>query len=103
MHLLLCNHEYTILEFVMTALLKVGMREFRAHLQQYILTSSPVAITRHGETVGYYIPTKSHAENSDINALKQAAMKLDNLLSEYGISEKELFSEFQQLKSENKK
>ena len=76
MQMLLCNHEYTIMELVMTALLKVGMREFRAHLQQYILTSSPVAITRHGETVGYYIPTKSHAENSDIDALKQAAMKL---------------------------
>ncbi len=75
------NHEYTILEFVMTALLK----------------------SRHGETVGYYIPTKSHAENSDLNALKQAAIKLDNLLSDYGISKKELFSEFQQLKSENKK
>ena len=101
--MLLCNHEYTIMELVMTALLKVGMREFRAHLQQYILTSSPVAITRHGETVGYYIPTKSHAENSDIAALKQAAMKLDNLLSEYGLSEKELFSDFQELKSGNKK
>ena len=87
----------------MTALLKVGMREFRAHLQQYILTSSPVAITRHGETDGYYIPTKSHAENSDIDALKQAAMKLDSLLSEYRLSEKELFSDFQQLKSGNKK
>jgi hypothetical protein len=86
----------------MTALLKVGMREFRTHLQQYILNSSPVAITRHGETVGYYMPTKIHTENSDINALKQAAMKLDDLLSKYGISEKELFSDFQKLKTGNK-
>ena len=41
--------------------------------------------------------------SKDIDALKQAAMKLDSLLSEYGLSENELFSEFQQLKSGNKK
>ena len=83
--------------------LKVGMREFRAHLQQYVLTSSPVAITRHGETVGYYIPTKSHAETSDINALKQAVTKLDQLLVEHGVTGEELFTDFKELRSRNKK
>ena len=79
----------------MTAtVLKVGMREFRTHLQQYVLTSSPVAITRHGETVGYYIPTKTHAKESDINGLKQAATRLDMLLAEYGVTEEELFADF---------
>jgi hypothetical protein len=83
-----------------TSVLKVGMREFRAHLQQYILTSSPVAITRHGETVGYYIPTKGHREKSDITALKQASANLDRLLVEYGVTEEELFADFRKLKSE---
>lgn len=88
----------------MTAtVLKVGMREFRAHLQQYVLTSSPVAITRHGETVGFYIPTKSHAEKSDIKTLKQAATKLDKLLAEYEVTEEELFADFRKLKSGKKK
>jgi antitoxin (DNA-binding transcriptional repressor) of toxin-antitoxin stability system len=82
---------------------KVGMREFRTHLQQYILTSSPVEITRHGETVGYYIPTKSQDEKSNINALKQAATKLDRLLVEYGVNEEELFGDFRELKSKIKK
>lgn len=87
----------------MTAtVLKVGMREFRTHLQHYILTSSPVAITRHGETVGYYIPTKSHSE-TDINSLKQAATTLDKLLAEYGVTTEELFVDFRALKSRNKK
>ena len=37
--------------------LKVGMREFRDKLATYLLESeSPVAITRHGDTVGYFIP-----------------------------------------------
>jgi len=88
----------------MTAtVLKVGMREFRAHLQQYVLTAAfPVAITRHGETIGYYIPTKSHTENSDISTLKQAAAKLDKLLIENGVSEEELFADYRELKSGNK-
>jgi hypothetical protein len=58
-----------------TNVLKVGMREFRAHLPQYLLTAVPVAITRHGEIVGYYIPTRHHVE--------QAAMALEKLLVFY--------------------
>ena len=35
---------------------KVGIREFRADLAEHIAASSPVAVTRHGQTVGYFIP-----------------------------------------------
>jgi hypothetical protein len=36
--------------------LKVGIREFREKLARYLLeTDVPVAITRHGDTIGYYI------------------------------------------------
>lgn len=42
--------------------LKVGMREFRDNLATYLLESdSPVAITRHGDTVGYFIPARRGA------------------------------------------
>lgn len=82
--------------------LKVGMREFRAHLQQYILTSVPVAITRHGETVGYYIPTRPHPEKNEIDSLKQAAHKLDKLLLAKGVAEDELLTEFKNLRKRNK-
>jgi hypothetical protein len=35
---------------------KVGIREFRDKLAGYLLESDPpAAITRHGDTVGYYI------------------------------------------------
>ena len=38
---------------------KVGMREFRDKLATYLLESdSPVTITRHGDTVGYFIPAR---------------------------------------------
>jgi len=35
---------------------KVGVKEFRAHLLSYLESVFPIAITRHGETIGYYIP-----------------------------------------------
>jgi hypothetical protein len=80
--------------------LKVGMREFRAHLPQYLLTSNPVAITRHGETIGYYIPTRHHIETTEKDALKQAALSLEKLLIANGITEDELFSEFRALRED---
>jgi len=82
--------------------LKVGVREFRAHLPQYILTSVPVAITRHGETVGYYIPTRHHIEKAELDSLKQAALALEKLLVSHGVSEDELFLEFRALREGQK-
>lgn len=84
-------------------LLKVGMREFRSHLPQYLLTSGPVAITRHGETVGYYIPTRHHAEKSELDELKQAAHQLEELLISHGLNEDELIEEFRALRKGQKK
>lgn len=75
------------------------MREFRAHLPQYLLASLPVAITRHGETVGFYIPAHHRRpEQSDLAALKQAAAQLDKLLVSHGVTEEQLFAEFRTLR-----
>ena len=82
--------------------LKVGMREFRAHLPQYLLTSVPVAVTRHGETVGYYIPTRHHVEHAELDTLKQAAQSLEELLISHGVTEEELFQEFRALRTRHK-
>lgn len=81
-----------------TNVLKVGIREFRAHLPQYVLTSVPVAITRHGETVGYYIPTRHHIEQAELDTLKQAAVALEKLLASHGVTEDELFQDYRALK-----
>jgi len=48
---------------------KVGIREFRSDLAEYIASSTPVAVTRHGQTVGYFIPTQGQIE-ADLAALK---------------------------------
>jgi antitoxin (DNA-binding transcriptional repressor) of toxin-antitoxin stability system len=36
----------------------VGIREFRSALADYIDADTPVTITRHGETVGLFVPLR---------------------------------------------
>lgn len=77
---------------------KVGIREFRADLAEYIASSTPVAITRHGTTVGYFIPAHGHDE-AELAALKQASKALDDLLVSHGADPDELVAEFKQARS----
>lgn len=85
-------------------IVKVGIREFREHLPQYLMKASPVAVTRHGETIGFYIPARHHhPDKMQLEALKQAAENLEKLIAESGISEEELFAEYRTLKKNGKK
>jgi antitoxin (DNA-binding transcriptional repressor) of toxin-antitoxin stability system len=50
----------------------VGIREFRARLADFILKGDrPVAVTRHGATVGYFIPARAGHPDLDRAALKR--------------------------------
>ena len=72
---------------------KVGIREFRSDIAEYIASNTPVAITRHGQTVGFFIPTHSHAE-ADVVALKKASVTLDRLLDAHTVDVDRVVSEF---------
>ena len=74
---------------------KVGIREFRADLADYIAASTPIAVTRHGQTVGYFIPVHGQAE-ADLAALTQASQSLDKLLAAQGIAVEDLVADFKQ-------
>lgn len=74
---------------------KVGIRQFRAELAEYIAASSPVAVTRHGQTVGYFIPVHGQAE-ADLVALQKASQSLDKLLSAQSVDVEELVADFKQ-------
>ncbi len=78
---------------------KVSIREFRSHLAHYADTHSPIAITRHGATVGYYIPARPSPGKAELDALKEAASRLDALLAQASVSEEEMLSEFRQLRN----
>lgn len=58
---------------------KVGIREFRSGLADFVDSDAPVAITRHGQIVGYFIPVKQDRA-ADAAALRAAGEKLDDLL-----------------------
>ena len=72
---------------------KVGIRQFRAGMAEFIASNTPVAVTRHGQTVGYFIPTQGQAD-TDIAALKQAIQVLDQLLATQGVDLDEVVAEF---------
>ena len=66
---------------------RVGIREFRDKLASYLLESeAPVAITRHGDTVGYYIPARRKRSDSERDALQQVAVKMPQMLAAQGVS-----------------
>ena len=63
--------------------LVVGIREFRARLADFLLKGDrPVTVTRHGATVGYFIPAKAARRDSDRAALKDAAIQMDRVLKQ---------------------
>lgn len=75
--------------------LKVGIREFREKLARYLLEAdAPVAITRHGDTIGYYIPARRKRGEAERIALKEAAVRLQQVLEAEGISEEEILKDF---------
>jgi hypothetical protein len=72
---------------------KVGIREFRSDLAEYIASNTPVAVTRHGQTVGYFIPTHGQVD-ADIAALKKASKTLDKLLEAQGVDVDSVVADF---------
>lgn len=72
---------------------QVGIREFRAGLAEYIASAEPVAVTRHGQTVGWFIPTPVDRE-AEAASLRSAAEKLDALLTERGVDPDDVIADF---------
>lgn len=83
--------------------LKVGMREFRDNLATYLLESeTPVAITRHGDTVGYFIPARRRRSDADKEALKEAAARWQEILDAEGMSEDEAVADFKRWRAQQR-
>ena len=78
--------------------LKVGMREFRENLAGYLESSTPLAITRHGETLGYYVPAQKRNRKAELEAMRAAAKDLDAMIASWGASEDELIEEYKQIR-----
>lgn len=77
---------------------RVGIREFREKLSDYLSSQMPVAITRHGETIGFYIPARRRPGEEDVEALRRAAERLDAMLVASGATEETLVNEFKAMR-----
>jgi antitoxin (DNA-binding transcriptional repressor) of toxin-antitoxin stability system len=82
---------------------RVGIREFRENLARYIESAIPVAITRHGETVGFYVPARRNRSQADLEALRAAGEQLDALIASAGTSEEELVDDFKRRRRAQKR
>jgi hypothetical protein len=81
---------------------RVGIREFRENLSSYLESRTPVAITRHGVTIGIYLPTSPKPAQADLDALLVAGERLDALIAAAGTNEEELMEDFKRLRSERR-
>jgi hypothetical protein len=81
---------------------KVGIREFRENLSSYLESKTPVAITRHGATIGIYVPTKPKPSLADLEALRVAGEKMQDSITGAGTSEEEIMGDFKKLRREQR-
>ena len=80
---------------------KVGVREFREQIASFLESDTPVAVTRRGETLGVYVPTRrKRPKSADLSELKAAADRLAEALAD--LDEEELVTEFKQLRRRGK-
>ncbi len=62
-----------------------------------------MAITRHGDTVGYFIPARRKRSDTDKAALKEAAARWQEILDAEGIAEDKTVADFKQWRSKQKR
>lgn len=74
------------------------MREFRENLAGYLEAGRPLAIMRHGETLGFYIPAQKRSRKAELDAMRAAAKDLDEMIASWGASEEELMDEYKQIR-----
>ena len=82
---------------------KVGIREFRENLSNYLESAVPVAITQHGTTIGFYVPARRDRSEADLQALRMAGAQLDALIAAAGTTEDELVEDFKNARNKHRK
>ncbi len=82
---------------------KIGIREFRENLAGYLESDKTLAITRHGETLGFYVPAQRRSPKAELAAMRAAAKDLDAMIASWGAGEDELMHEYKQIRQSARK
>jgi antitoxin (DNA-binding transcriptional repressor) of toxin-antitoxin stability system len=82
----------------------IEIPELREHLAEYLLKSqTPLTITNHGNTIGYFIPAPRKRTEAERAALDESAARLREELAALGVTEDELVEDFKRLRAANRK
>ena len=73
---------------------RVGIRELRAKLAYHLELLTPIEVTRHGRTIGLYVPLPQQAELDDRERLLAAGRLMQAELERLGLTEEELSADF---------
>ena len=82
---------------------RVSTREFREQRSVYLASDSPVAITRHGEVIGYSLPVRPRFRVTDAEALRRATAQLEQLMAASGTTDDTLVDEFTSLRKQGRR
>lgn len=69
---------------------RVGVREFRDRANHYLAGDEIVAIERHGQPVGFFVPAKGHGSERLAVALAQLEETVRQVTDATGLSEEAL-------------
>lgn len=92
---------------------KVGIREFRANLASILESKTPVTVTRHGQTLGVFVPVGARSKlaaaprsrkptKADLEAIRRAGGEVDAMIAALGTSTDELIADFEKARREKR-
>jgi hypothetical protein len=82
---------------------KVNVREFRNNFGNYSEADKAVTVTKHGRTIGFYIPVRRKPTSEDVVAFREAREAVQAWMVSQGVTEDELLEEFKRLRKEKRR
>ncbi len=73
---------------------RIGVRELREKLAEYLESTMPIAVTRHGQTIGFYIPVPKQPALTEREAMLNASRRLHEEMARLGVGEDDLLEDF---------
>lgn len=73
---------------------RVGIRELRARLASHLESATPIEVTRHGRTIGLYVPLPQDTRLDERETLLEAGRRMQAELERLGLDEEVLQGDF---------
>ncbi|MHB8492642.1 MAG: hypothetical protein ACYDA6_10590 [Solirubrobacteraceae bacterium] len=74
-----------------TKIKSIGVREFRDHATTYLSGGEPLAVSKHGQVIGFYVPVERDGDEVQ-RAVAKLGAAVEQVLADTGMSEDELAS-----------